>query len=122
MQKLAAEQQLGTFKGLGPLGLEGKTPADAPAIFALVISNIVGLMTVIGALWFLIQIIIAGLQWLSAGDDKQKLAGAKSKLGTSIIGFGIVVLAIVIARIIAAFLGIRVVFDPVIIINNVLTP
>lgn len=117
MEKLTAEQPLGRFSGLGPLGLENKFTGDAPEIFATIISNIVGLMTVIGAIWFLVQIIIAGLQWLSAGDDKQKLAGAKSKLGTSIIGFGIVVLAIVIARIMARLLKVDIVFDPVTIIE-----
>lgn len=102
----------GGFGGIGPLGLEGKQPGDAPAVFATVISNIVGFLTLVGAVWFIFQVIISGYSIMSAGGDKQKLSDAKSKLTSSIIGLGVVVLAIVLVRLVATLLKIDVVLDP----------
>ena len=102
----------GGFGGLGPLGLEGKQLTEAPIIFAAVVSNIIGFMTVVGAIWFTFQVIIAGFTWLSSGGDKQKVADARSKLTNAIVGIVVVVLAIVIVRLVAVLLKIEVaVFD-----------
>lgn len=103
----------GGLKGIGPLGLEGRSPAEAPQIFANVISNVIGFMTIIGALWFLFQAIIAGYNWLGAGGDKQKVADARSKLTNAIFGMGVVALAIVLVRLVATLLKIEDVLDPI---------
>ena len=105
--------QKGGFEGLGPLGLVNIPAGDAPRVFATVIGNVIGLMTVIGALWFLFQVIIAGYSWLSAGNDKQKLAEAQGKLSSAVVGFGVVALAIVVVRVVATFLNIDIVLDPI---------
>lgn len=106
-------EPIGTFEGIGPLGLEGKTPADAPEIFAMIITNVVGFMTVIGGLWFLFQVLIAGFNWLGAGGDKQKLAEAQAKLTSGVVGFGVVALGIVLVRLVAALLKVDLILDPV---------
>lgn len=111
----------GGFEGLGPLGLVGIPASEAPRVFAQVIGNIIGFMTVIGALWFLFQVIIAGYNWLGAGNDKQKLAEAQGKLTSSVIGFGVVALAIVVVRLVATLLGIDIALDPIKVIP-LLTP
>ena len=113
MSYLAASQPIGgEFKGIGPLGLEGKSATDAPVLFATIISNIVGFLTIVGALWFLFLVIIAGYGIMSAGGDKQKIADARGKLTSGVIGLGVVAVGIVLVRLVALLLGIDVVLDP----------
>lgn len=100
------------FEGFGKIGLEGISPRSAPIIFGTIISNIIGFLTVIAGLWFLFQIVISGIRWISAGGDKQKLAEAQGKITNSVIGLTIVVIAIFIVRLIADLLGISIIFIP----------
>lgn len=110
------EEPLGSFKGLGPLG--SPTEGTATTLFASVLSSVIGFMTIIGALWFLFQVIISGYNWLSAGGDKQKIAEAQSKLTNAIIGLIVVVAAIFVVRLVTDLLGIPDVLDPAGIIDQ----
>lgn len=103
----------GELRGIGPLGLANKPPGSADVIFAQVISNIIGFLTIVAGLWFLFNVIIAGFGWLSAGGDKQKLADAQGKLTSSVIGLTVVVIGIFIVRLVTNLLGIQLVLDPV---------
>lgn len=116
MQILLAQQRefgIGRFQGIGPLGLETLPTGEAPRIFATVISNVIGFLTIVAGLWFLFQVIIAGYGWLTAGADKQKLADAQGKLTSSVLGLTIVVVAIFFVRLITTLLGIEVILDPI---------
>lgn len=115
-----SQQNLGTLKGLGPLGEVNQT--NAPGLFAKTISLAIGFMTIVAAIWFLFNIIISGYQWLSSGGDKQKLSEAQSKLTNSIVGLVIVVIAIFVARLVVELLGIPNLLDPTVIINQILLP
>lgn len=103
----------GGFGGIGPLGLEGKQPGEAPSVFSDLISTIVGFLTIVAALWFIFMVITGGYGWMTAGGDKQKLADAKSKITQAIIGLGVVTLGIVLVRLVTQLLGIDVALDPV---------
>ena len=72
---MAAESLNESITGLGPLGNFANDAAGAGAFktFNLLISQIVAFLTVGGAIWFIIQIFIGALGWLSAGGDKQPL-------------------------------------------------
>lgn len=115
-----SQQNLGTLKGLGPLGEVNQT--NAPGLFAKTISLAIGFMTIVAAIWFLFNIIISGYQWLSSGGDKQKLSEAQSKLTNSIVGLVIVVIAIFVTRLVVELLGIPNLLDPTVIINQILLP
>ena len=103
----------GGFGGIGPLGLEGKQPGEAPKVFSDIISTVIGFLTIVAALWFIFMVITGGYGWLSAGGDKQKVADAKSKITQAVIGLGVVVVGIIIVRLVTQILGIDVVLDPV---------
>lgn len=105
------------FQGIGPLGLEGISPSNAPIIFAQVISNIIGFITIIAGIWFIFQVLIAGFAWMTAGGDKAKLEQARGKLGTAVIGLGIVAFGVILARLIALLLGLEDIFDIVSMLN-----
>lgn len=45
--------------GIGPLGLEGNA-GGGPTMFAKILSIIVGVMTFVAGIWFVIKVITAG--------------------------------------------------------------
>ncbi len=95
---LGSGQGLGPFSRLWDIDSLGKGFGNA-------ISAIIGLLTVSSALFFIFQFITAGIQWLSAGGDKNMLQQAQQKLTNSFLGLVIVVAALAIIKIIGVFLG-----------------
>lgn len=111
LKKLLAQTStpvdLGPFEGLGPLGnpiaTEGDPGASALANF---ISTVIGVMTIIAFIWFIFQLFIGAVGWLSSGGDKARLQEAQKKITTSIIGLTIVISAIFLIKIIGVIFGI----------------
>lgn len=104
---LAAAENLGQpLEGIGPLGLEGTTSAQGPAIFTKFISSAIGLMTIIAIIWFIFNFITGAIGIIASGGDKQALESAKKKLTTGIIGLVVVIAAVFIIDLIGTLLGI----------------
>lgn len=110
----AANQGVGCGGGFGPIaeffcGISSQDTVTQKAATGTrlnkVISSIVGFLTIIAALWFFIQIILAGYNWISAGGDSEKTAAAWAKIYNSIIGLIIVVAAWVIVGLIGKLIG-----------------
>lgn len=102
--RLAVNQPLGSFEGIG-----GYLPSGGN--FCLVdnlLSNIVGLLTVIGGLTFLVYFIIGGLTWISAGGKQDKVDKAKQYMTNAAVGLIAIVAAYAIASITGTVLGIEV--------------
>jgi hypothetical protein len=103
---LASSTKLGgSFNGIGPLG---KIPTSAGGVVDLLsrlISNIVGIMTVIAGIWFVFQFIIGAIGWVTAGGDKSKISEAQAKITQSIIGVMVVIAAIFFADIVGRIIG-----------------
>lgn len=95
----------GGFKGFGPLGnvSSGQT---AITTFAKFLSSIIGLITIVAALWFIFVFITGAIALMGAGGDKQALESAKKKLTTGIIGITVTVIAIFLIRLITQIIGI----------------
>jgi len=103
------ELPLGSFKGLGPLGDPTATKADPGAsALANFISKFIGIMTVIAFIWFIFQLFIGAVDWLSSGGDKARLQEAQKKITTSIIGLTIVISAIFLIKIIEVIFNINI--------------
>lgn len=79
---------------------------EAVGSFALIISNVIGLMTVIAGIWFVFQFLIAGYKWMSSVGDKGKLQEAQNHILHAVIGLIIAVSAYAIVNIVSATLGI----------------
>jgi len=77
--------------GLGPFGNVEFTPETAFSKFTGAISSIIGLLTIVAAVWFLIQITLGGLSWITAAGEKAKLTEARDKITHAFIGLIIVV-------------------------------
>lgn len=100
---------LGTFNGIGNIGITGKTNSAAINSFTLVLSIIIGVLTVSAAIWFTFQIFSGALQWLTSGGDKQSLENARKRLTHAVIGLFIVVLSYAIISLFGLIFGLDII-------------
>jgi uncharacterized membrane protein len=81
------------------------TTVDPTSTITKIISNAIGVLTIVAGIWFLFQAILAGYNYLSAGGDKTRIEAAGRKLTNAILGLVIVVAAYGILALIGTFLG-----------------
>ena len=110
----------GNGEGLGPFGTiaSGNSVAGAKAVIDTV-SSIIGMLTVAAAIWFLLQVVFGGYEWMSAGGDSKKIEGARSRITNSFIGIIIVVGSWSLLAVTGKFLGFDTLVDPTKFINSV---
>lgn len=72
----------------------------------IVIQNVIFLFFTIGALGFIIYFIWGAVDWILSGGDKEKIAGARKKITTAIIGLVLLSLTFVIMQVVGQILGI----------------
>ena len=70
------------------------------------VSVVIGLFTLVAGLWFLIQLILGGYAYMSAGGNKEKAQTASQKITQALLGLVIVVLAIFIINLLGYILNI----------------
>lgn len=73
-----------------------------------IISTVIGLVTVAAGLFFVINFILAALEWITAGGDSSKIQKARDKMVQSAIGLIVVVLAYAIIGLVSGVLGLRI--------------
>jgi len=108
--KLGEEQ----IRGAGEIGnilegadLEGADAGGAAAkLLEQQLSNIIGFLTLLGAVFFIINFFTAAFAWLRSGDDKGAIDKAQQKMVNSAIGLFIMVMAIGIIGIIGGVIGV----------------
>ena len=76
-----------------------------------ILSQVIGFLTIVGVIFFAIQIILAGYTYLSSEGDKAKLEESRKKLTNSIMGLAIIVIAVGFSALMATLLGIEDIFD-----------
>lgn len=105
-------QSIGCGEGLGPFAKVfcNQTPTTEVVGEKLnnVLSGVIGLLTIIAALWFAIQFIIAGFNWINAGGDKNNAAAAWQKITNAVVGLLVVVSAWVIIALLGQMLGLSI--------------
>ncbi len=87
--------------------------------FALVLSNIVGILTVFAGLAFLIYFVVGALTWTTSGGQADQLSKAKNQMGTALVGLFVPVLTIPITYIVAKLTGLDI-LNPINIIPRLL--
>lgn len=104
---------LGTIGGSG-LGPFGNISGDYGGATALVntISSILGLLTVVGAIWFLLQVVFGGYEWMSASGDAKRIETARNRITNAFIGMVVIVAAWSILAVTGQFLGFNTLIDP----------
>lgn len=126
MMKLAQGQPINLyegekgFTGFGPLGLsEGQDPIS---VFATFISSAVGLITIIGVIWFIFIIITGAVAIITSGGDKASLEGAKKKITNGIIGLVVTIAGLFILNLIGTLLGIPTILNFAEMFGNITKP
>jgi hypothetical protein len=71
-----------------------------------IISNVIGLMTVLAGLFFLFQFLSAALSWVTSGGEKGKLESARTQMLNATIGLVLVVASYAIIGLIGRVVGI----------------
>jgi hypothetical protein len=92
------------YKITGP-GFNPINAIDATSKLELTISRIVGAMTVVGVIYFAIQIILAGYAYISSQGDSKKAEETKKRLTDGIIGIFLVVVSLGFSALFAKLLG-----------------
>ena len=99
---LADSHRLGTLEGLD-IVVEGNEPISQ---LEFIISTVIGIMTIVGSLWFTFQIITAALEWIGSEGDKGKLTQARTKITQSLTGLIILFAAYGLIRIVGFVFGV----------------
>ena len=76
------------------------------AFFGGLISALLSLGLVIGAIVFLFYFILGGIGWISSGGDKMKLEQAKSRIANALIGIVVLLSFVAILNLVECFFGI----------------
>lgn len=108
------DQGIGCGGDLGPIAkalCNSGTSTTVGEQTNLVISGIIGFLTIVAGLWFGLQMILGGYDWINSAGDKGKLESARNKIVYAIIGIVVVVSAWVIVGLIGQLLGINI-FNP----------
>jgi hypothetical protein len=104
--------------GLGPFGnISFTSGTQAMGKFTGAISAIIGLLTVVAAIWFLFQFTIGGFSWITAGGEKNKLTEARERLTNAFIGLFIVVAGWGVLALVGQFFGWTTILAPDSVIN-----
>lgn len=89
---IIADAKLDTIKGVSG-GYQGLGTTDAAKTVELIISNTVGFITIVAGLSFVIYILLAGLTWISAREESERVSRAKQMFTNALVGLAIVVSA-----------------------------
>jgi len=105
----AASKDLGPgpLEGLGRFQVtpQGKSVAPYSDSLELILSTVIGFLTIFGGLYFIITFIVGGLGWATAGGDTNKVEEAKKRMTNGALGLIIVVAAYSVIYIIGSVLG-----------------
>lgn len=100
---------LGNLRLIGNIGLENNN--DPLTIFASVISSVIGLLTIIAAIYFMFILITGAIGIIGSGGDKAAYEKARRQITTGIIGLVVAISAMFIMDLITNLLGISSILD-----------
>ncbi len=81
------------------------TAAEAGTGTENLISTIVGFLTIVSGLAFLIYLILGGFSWITSGGDPEKVKAAQNNITNAIVGLIVVVIAYAVVSIIGSVVG-----------------
>lgn len=81
------------------------------------ISTLIGVITVVGSIIFIVNFLLAALQWITAGGDSGKIQSARDKMVQSIIGLIVVVAGYSLVGLIGSIVGLDI-LNPAVVLNE----
>lgn len=104
MNKLLAYQLTGP-------GIKTTGGVDSVIKLESILSTILGVLTIVGVIFFVIQIILAGFKLISSKGDPKEFQVAQSKLIHNLIGLLIVVVAFGLTAFLTQLMGLTDIFN-----------
>lgn len=83
----------GGLHGVGPFQTIPTTPEGIGNKIATVISQVIGLLSIVAIIWFVLQLVLAGITIISAGGNKEKIAETQKRITYSALGLLVALLA-----------------------------
>jgi branched-subunit amino acid transport protein AzlD len=113
---LATETPIGNITGIGTLGLSNTVGSplgftSTAMLLEKILSNLIGALTIVASLWFIYQILLSALSWISSNGDKQNIQTAQKRLTNSFLGLLVAVAAYSVTALIGRILGMPNIFD-----------
>ncbi len=99
-----AQTNMGTITGLGKFQ-PNSAMTDSPTQIENIFSALIGFLTIVGGLSFLVYFMIGALNWVTAGSDAKKAETAKTYMVTGAIGLIIIIAAYAIVSVVGTVLG-----------------
>lgn len=110
--KLIAASQSFKLEGYGP------AVSDPVSQVENILSTVIGFLSIIAVIFFVIQVILAGYSFISGQGDEKKIEAARKKLTNNILGLTIVIVAFGAGAFISKLLGLDNVFDLGAVVNS----
>jgi hypothetical protein len=89
------------------------------ASLELYIGDIIGAITVLAGLFFIVYAFLAAFQWVTAGDDSGKVEKAKNRFVWGTLGLILIVASYAIIGLIGSLIGISI-LEPGTMLNNII--
>jgi hypothetical protein len=97
-----------TNPALGPTLQSYQRSEGGSAFFSAILPRAVALAFVIGALIFFFMLVWGAITWISSGGDKEKLASARGRITSAVVGLVLLFVALAIIQFIEKFFGINI--------------
>ena len=102
----------GNIRGSGPLGLEGKLGSSSLSIFDFLLSSIIGIMTVIAAVYFAFLLISGAIGIITSSGDIDVYGLYRQRITAGLVGLTIILAGIFIIRFLGNLLGVPSILQP----------
>ncbi|RJR26047.1 hypothetical protein C4578_00195 [Candidatus Microgenomates bacterium] len=106
---------LGSFEGIGPFGTGTSDWSEtcgeagqAGCLFAQILSLILGVVTIIAFIWFIISVFTAAFGFLASGGDKVKTQNAQKQLTNALIGLVLIISSLFFVKLVGVVFGVDV--------------
>jgi len=90
---------------LGGPSRPNKGVDEATANLELFISNIIGFLTVLGGIFFVVQFVLAAFNWITSGGDSSKIQKARDKMVQGALGLIVVIASYALIGLIGSIIG-----------------
>lgn len=103
--------KIGGGTGLGPWGdiaNLGAGPWVAGLAVSDIFSRILGILTIVAGLWFIIHLVSAAFDYINAGENEELIRKVHQKLINNFIGLAIVVMAYALTAIVGRLVGLNI--------------
>lgn len=86
-----AAQSLGSFEPINKFTMNPSTQDGALTSLETFISHILGLLTIVGSIFFIVNFFLAALNWISAQGESGKIQKARDQMIQGVVGLVIII-------------------------------